>query len=252
MHPIILETDNFIIYSYSIYLLAACILALGIALREARLRALEYKLAPLTGIILICCGFLGAKILGTALRPLYSGNAEIINTSIFSNSNLVLSGAFIFGAMGTSLFLKSKKQPLFPWFDAFAPAISIGMTIGWLGCFLSGFGYGTPSSLPWAVTYTAPESLAQLGVPVHPTQIYYSIAYAIIFSILIFTAGRTQKHGTVSSLFLVLSGISNFTIDFFRADHHYFVGFISASQFITLAFILIGVYLLIQTNYGSK
>ncbi|WP_027179532.1 prolipoprotein diacylglyceryl transferase [Maridesulfovibrio bastinii] len=251
MDPIILQTDNFTIYSYSIYFITACLLGLAVITREARLRGLNFNFGPIAGLIALVCGIIGAKISFAALHPrLIISSPEILFT--FSNKTMCFSGALIFGATGASLFLKNRNQSILPWADSFAPAIAIALSVGWLGCFASGFGYGTPTDLPWAVINHSTDSLAPIGTLMHTTQIYYSVSYLIIFLTLAIVAKYARFSGIISGIFITLFGLSNFLISFLRADRLAQLGPLSFEQVLELAFLSIGVYLTLQKNYGSK
>lgn len=251
MHPILFDNGTITIYSYSVYLTAACILALGIAMREARLRKLQYNLAPVAGSIAIFSGFIGARLLYVALNPAVFAEKPLEIFRIW-NGGMLFPGAIIFGSMGALIFLKSKRQPVLPWTDSFAPALAMGIAIGRIGCFFAGCCHGIPASVPWAVTFMDPESLAPVGTPLHPTQLYYSLSGLVIFAAIMIAIRFIKKHGTVSGLFLTLFASSHFLIEFFRADHKGLIGQVSLTQLITLAFLSIGVYLLLQKNYGSN
>ena len=59
--------------------------------------------------------------------------------------------------------------------DLYAIPLALGIAIGRIGCFLTGLSdntYGTPSSLPWAISFGD-------GIPRHPTQLY-EIAFLIL------------------------------------------------------------------------
>jgi len=97
-----------------------------------------------------------------------------------------------------------------------APLIS---AIARFGCLLAGCCYGAPCSLPWAITFTNPHTPAPVNIPLHPTQIYTSIASLMIFLVLYWLSKQSFfKHGQVLFLYLTLENISRFTIDFWRGD----------------------------------
>jgi phosphatidylglycerol:prolipoprotein diacylglycerol transferase len=87
---------------------------------------------------------------------------------------LVFYGGLIGGALAFVLTTRLRRLPLWEMADILAPGVALGHALGRLGCFFAGSCYGRPTNLPWAVTYTNPNSLAGdiLGVPVHPTQLY--------------------------------------------------------------------------------
>lgn len=243
MNPVLFSIGSISIYSYSVYLTAGCLLAMGWAMREARLKKLPYALAPIAGIIAIACGLVGARALYVSLYP-----QEFINNFIeifyIWQGGLVFSGAFIFGSLGGVLYLKLKKQDILLWLDCYAPAIALGQAVGRLGCFFAGCCYGKPTELPWGVTFKNTDSLAPLFQQLHPTQIYHSIAGLITFLILLVAKRFLPDSGKTCGLFLILFSLFRFIIEFFRADYRGSIGPVSTTQFITLVFFSIGIYLL--------
>ena len=98
---------------------------------------------------------------------------------------LVFYGGVIFALPTVIWYAKKKGLPLWQTADIWAPSIAIGHAIGRLGCFCAGCCYGRPAEgLPWAVTFTNPNSLAILGTPLHPTQLYESALELMNFLIL--------------------------------------------------------------------
>ena len=67
-------------------------------------------------------------------------------------------GAFLGGLGATIWWCRKWKIPFLVFADALAPALALGGAIAHLGAFLGGAGYGTPTALPWAVTFTDPRS----------------------------------------------------------------------------------------------
>lgn len=244
MNPILFSIGTINIYAYSVYLTAGCLLGIGWATRAARLWKLDYKLAPVTGIISIVCGVIGARALYVALYP----QEFVDNLSkifYFWQGGLAFSGAIIFGSIGGMLYLNSKQQPLLDWLDCFVPGIALGQAVGRLGCFLAGCCYGSPTDLPWAVTFKNSASLAPLFQSLHPTQLYHSLAGLITFLILVVAGSRISTEGRITGLFLILFSAFRFIIEFFRAEYRGELGPLGMPQLITLVFFAIGIYLLL-------
>lgn len=93
-----------------------------------------------------------------------------------------------------------------------------------LGCYFAGCCYGTAAALPWAIVYTDPSSAAPCHVPLHPAQLYSSLALYSIFLILRFVVfPHVQKkrlfgRGIILCTYLTLISIERFVVDFWRAD----------------------------------
>ncbi|WP_432736217.1 prolipoprotein diacylglyceryl transferase [Maridesulfovibrio sp. FT414] len=242
MNPVLFSIGPLDIYSYSVYLTAGCLLAIGLAMREARYREMDYLLAPQAGIIAIISGLIGARLLYAGLYPQeFSG--DLLNVFRIWNGGLVFSGAFIFGSVGGVLYLKSRRQNILPWLDCFAPAIALGQSVGRLGCFFAGCCYGKPTELPWGVIFKDTQSLAPLFQALHPTQIYHSLAGLMTFMILLASKKFFKSEGRITGLFLILFSVFRFIIEFFRADYRGSLGPVSTTQIITLVFLSIGIYL---------
>jgi phosphatidylglycerol:prolipoprotein diacylglycerol transferase len=77
--------------------------------------------------------------------------------------------------------------------DIAAPVFAFGLAVGKIGCFLAGCCHGTPTQVPWAVTFNHPDSLAEpKGVPLHPSQLYEAAAwFALMAALLVFRQRRS-------------------------------------------------------------
>ncbi len=73
------------------------------------------------------------------------------------SGGLVAYGGFIGGLLGSIIYLRSQRMPLWPWADAAVPALGTGLMITRLGCYMYGCDFGAP--LPAG----APGFLRSLG-----------------------------------------------------------------------------------------
>lgn len=243
MKPILFSIGSINVYAYSVYLTAGCLLGMGWAMRAARLWELDYKLAPVTGIISVVSGVIGARAVYVSLYPQeFAGN--LLKIFYVWEGGLVFSGAIIFGSLAGLLYLRSKQQPILDWLDCFAPGIALGQAAGRIGCFFAGCCYGKPTDLPWGVTFRNTDSLAPLFQSLHPTQLYHSLAGLVTFLILLVAGNHIKTEGRITGLFLILFSAFRFIIEFFRADYRGELGPLSMTQCITLVFFAIGIYLL--------
>ena len=117
----------------------------------------------------------------------------------------------------------------------------LGQSIGRLGCFAAGCCWGRACDLPWAVTFKDPYTARQVGTPIdlplHPTQLYESLATALIFVLLLWIARRKKFNGQVALAYVSLYAAARFAIEFFRGDAArgvVFGGALSTSQFIAV------------------
>jgi phosphatidylglycerol:prolipoprotein diacylglycerol transferase len=149
--------------------------------------------------------------------------------------------------------------------DAGSPAAAIGYGIGRIGCFLSGDGdYGIPTGLPWGMSF--PNGLVPTTARVHPTPIYELIAACVIAWFLWRmgalgapgvvdapdAAAQTSKKmataepssrmakkpasayaaaiapGKVFAMYLILTGLARFLVEFIRINPRSFFGLSNA------------------------
>ena len=123
-------------------------------------------------------------------------------------------------------FVLFTRMPFRRTLDALAPSLALGFAITSLGEFAGGSNFGTPTSLPWAVTYTNRlASLwngAPLGTPLHPVQIYAAVGDLCTFALLLAMIAKRNKwrirSGEIMGAWLFLHGVCAFSLNFLRGD----------------------------------
>jgi phosphatidylglycerol:prolipoprotein diacylglycerol transferase len=136
--------------------------------------------------------------------------------------------------------LRKHRLPLWTSGDLFAPGIALGYMVGRLGCLLAGCCYGKPTDVAWAITFTDPVANLNVGtplnVPLHPTQLYESLAGLVIFLVLVVFERRGRAFaGRTFWLFVLFYSVSRFVIEFFRGDDRGMpLEWLSTSQLISL------------------
>jgi len=100
--------------------------------------------------------------------------------------------------------------------------------------------------LPWGVAYTRAIVGWDFppGVRVHPTPLYETIAYVLIFAIL--WSRRTMPHRTGALFwgYLFLAGIARFLLEFVRVNPPLLLG-LSQAQLISVCLVVVGAVRLI-------
>ena len=119
-----------------------------------------------------------------------------------------------------------------------APGIALGQSIGRLGCLSAGCCFGKPTKMPWGLTFTSKYAYDNVGVPLniplHPTQIYESIATFALFLYLMWRLRKRHFTGQIILEYLMIYSVLRFIIEFYRDDDRGFVlhDLLSTSQFI--------------------
>jgi len=202
---------------------------------------------------LIIAAIVGSRLLYIIIQYKYYIENPLEMIKIWSGG-LVYYGGFILALVVAVWYMRKKHLPIWKTIDIMTPSIAIGQAIGRLGCFSAGCCFGKETTLPWGVTFSNPESLAKLGVPLHPTQLYSSINAFIIFFILMVAKRFKRFDGFLIWLYMLLYSITRPIIELFRGDNRGFVieGVLSTSQFIGIVMGIISIFMLLYLRGGHK
>lgn len=178
-------------------------LGIVLATREARRLGLNQQAILDMAFYLILGAIVGSRLFYVITHPAYFRASPLDAFKIWEGG-LTFYGGFIVAFGVAAYMIKKHGLPLFQTLDLFAPSLAIGILFGRLGCFFAGCCYGLPCDLPWAVTFTNPQSLAQLNVPLHPTQLYAAAGSAITLAVLLLVKKRKTFHGELGLLWIML------------------------------------------------
>jgi len=107
---------------------------------------------------------------------------------------------------------------------------------------------GTPSNMPWAVTFGHPAE--DVIMPCHPVQLYEALCYFVTFLIiflLIRKYGTLWKAGSFFALSMILIFTSRFFIEFLKVPQEaHTLPYLNMGQVLSLPFIILGCYFLIR------
>jgi phosphatidylglycerol:prolipoprotein diacylglycerol transferase len=252
VHPILLTTPLFTLYTFGVLLAAAYLGALAWMVRGARRAGLNPDTMTSLGTWAIIGALIGAKALLAIRSP------QEYLTSLSDLRSLVSSagdfyGGFIGALIASAIFFRRHpKLPFWRAADVCAPAIALGQAIGRIGCFMAGDDYGSQTTVPWAVTFTDPDAAriggVSLGVPLHPVQLYESALCLVLFGFLLWLERRRHRDGDIIVAYTALYAVARFVLEFFRGDTDrgfVFGGILSTSQFIGIIMLGVAVVLLI-------
>ncbi len=223
------------------------LLGLFITLRLSRKLGLNPDdMWNLCGLVILT-GIIGSKVLYIINEwgSTYQSISDIFSLSTLQAGG-VFSGGLVLALIVAIWYLRKHHIRFLTAADVIAPGLALGHAIGRLGCFSAGCCYGKPTSLPWGVIFTSPIANAisdtPLGVRLHPTQLYESLAELANFAILYWLATRKKFEGQVIGLYLFLYGIERFVIEFYRGDagRGDIMGYISGTQLISIGLVLAG------------
>ena len=133
--------------------------------------------------------------------------------------------------------------------DLAAPAAAIGYGVGRIGCLTSGDGdYGINTTLPWGV-HMAKNALVPPTPPtalVQPTPVY-ELLFSLALAWLLWRLGsRTRPVGWLTGLYLALSGLGRFLVEFVRINPRLYWG-MSNAQVAALGSVVVGLAVMLVT-----
>lgn len=217
MHPILLQFGQFSIKTYGFFIAVGFMAGIGLALREAR--RLEYNPQFILDLAfyMIVGAIVGSRVFYVATH-LSSYRAHPLDALKLWQGGLTFFGGFILAVIICIVLIKRQGLSVWKTFDLFAPSLAVGVFFGRIGCFFAGCCYGKPCSLPWAITFNNPESLAQLNIPLHPTQLYSAGGALVTFLILFMLRKRKSFDGQLALLWILLYSSFRTGIELFRGD----------------------------------
>jgi phosphatidylglycerol:prolipoprotein diacylglycerol transferase len=246
MYPVLLHLGPITIYSYGV-MMALGFLAAGWALGRAL--ASQGKDPALASTLVLWAavgGLLGARLLFIVEQwPTFLADPWSL---IFTGAGFIWYGGLIGGVAAVTWCIKRHGLPWFEVMDAIAPAIALGHGIGRIGCHLAGDGdWGPPTTLPWGVAYTKAIIGWDYppGVRVHPTALYETIAYVLIFAILWSCRSVSHRPGALFWGYLLLAASARFLLEFVRINPSLIVG-LSMAQMISIVLAAIGGIMLLR------
>jgi phosphatidylglycerol---prolipoprotein diacylglyceryl transferase len=250
--PKLIQIGSFYLPTYGLLVAAAFLAALAMAGKLGRAQGLSRDAIMNLGIYCALAGIIGAKVFMLVLDPYYRKNPVQILTLSTLQSAGIWYGGFIAALVFAFFYMRSQGLPFLKTSDVFAPGLAVGHAIGRLGCFAAGCCYGKPTHLPWAVTFTSPDANgAPLGVPLHPTQLYEAGLELIICGVLYRLAKRPHRDGSVIALYLVLSGVARFMVEFVRShdEANPLGGPLTLEQWISMAVCIVGMAMLTRKRF---
>ena len=214
------------------------------------------------GTIVFACGLIGIAGGKVYYSLLMLSKGEGFWDHFLSRAGIVWYGCFIAGLLAFLWIVRRLDLPLARTFDAAAPGLALGYSVGRIGCFLVGDDYGVPTDLPWGVAFKVglppttagvlrreygidvPQSVSDGSfVAVHPTQLYETLAAFVIFLVAIRLHRRWRETerpaGGVMMAVIALLSVERFLVEFIRAKDDRILAGYTVAQGISVLVLLV-------------
>ncbi|MBI5879287.1 MAG: prolipoprotein diacylglyceryl transferase [Chloroflexi bacterium] len=142
-----------------------------------------------------------------------------------SISTIAFGEGLIVGLIGAAIYLRWKRAPLAPFFDAYAPGLLAAFALASVGALASGDAYGAATDLPWAIVLWDSHR--------HPSQVYELLVALAALAVVLRMRGASD--GSTFLAAVALYGIGRVFIEAFRGDSWLVADGVRAMQVVWLA-----------------
>ncbi|HTW49730.1 MAG TPA: prolipoprotein diacylglyceryl transferase family protein [Acidobacteriaceae bacterium] len=221
MHPLLLHTGTLAIPTYGVLTAAALLAALALCVPRARQAGLPADKLWNLGLVAILTALSAARLLvvATNMREFARHPFWVLGLATVDSGWIAVGGAAVGGA-AAALYALAEGLPLLRVADVAAPAAALGFAINRVGAFCAGLAWGTPTTLPWGVTYRSAVAWlwyrTPLGTRLQPVQLYDAAASLAILALLMWMP--RQREGETAGTWLFLYGVCRFFLEFLRGD----------------------------------
>ncbi len=241
MFPILLKVGPLTLHTYGLLVAAGFLAAYALSKQEFKRRGFSQELLDRLVMTLMISAILGARIFYVGLEGFSEFKSDPLSFFRIWEGGLVFYGGFLAALMSLIVVVRMRRLSLLTFMDVFSGPLLLSQTIGRLGCFSAGCCYGRPTDVPWGVVFRDSHSLAPVGIPLHPTQLYEAGAVFLLLIGWLLLRRFSLRPGVLSIYYLFGYGLVRFLVEFLRQDDRGpFVDGLSPSQWISVGALLLG------------
>lgn len=251
MFPVLYQSEYFTLTSLGVLGALGFFVSIFLLTRfvERRQLDLQFVVDHFWSFFLVTFLFARAEVIFMDI-PLFTygikqGWMEIVQFSNFLQGIWDIIGSILFrggigffgGVIGflLVLFIQSirLREDFGKWLDVIVLSALPGVSIGYLGQFLDGAGYGTPTNLPWGFTF---ENIAvPFTIPIHPVQIYTALISVIIFVVILQIFKSKKMPGLAGMIGIIGFAVARIFFDFLRGDVALMINGLRLQQWTSIA-----------------
>lgn len=197
------------------------LVALFMAQRTARMAGVDAARIWNLCVISLCAALVAERLLLVAANWSTIRSHPRWTLGLAMVHHPLLASIGVFAAAGSAaLYVRVRKMPALASADALAGPVVLGLACEQVGSLLAGSGYGTETTLPWAVTYQSPAAAlwsgTPLGIPLHPVQAYAALAYLTLGTLLLTLLPARRRVGDIAGLCLMGIGVAIYITELWR------------------------------------
>lgn len=254
MHPLLLHIGAILIPAYGALAALGVVAGLFLAQRTARVAGVSAGQVWNLCIVALFAALVSQRLLlvlmnwtDLCLHPSWMLALAMIHHPLLAGAGTLT------GLGAAAIYMRRKHIPLRATADALAAPVALGLAFEQVGALMAGAGFGTETSVRWAVTYTnvlaARWSGTPLGVALHPVQAYAALCYLTLAIFLLVWLPARRQQGDVAGLGLMGIGITIFITELWRDPEGRGVilgGTLDGPQIAAIALVLAGALMLLE------
>lgn len=241
MRPVLLQFGDITLFSYTVFLDLGLLVGIWMAYRLARRYGLPHERVLDAALWSVVCGLIGARLHFVLANWHYYSlrTGEIVQ---FWRGGMAFGGGLIAGLAALWAFARFSRVSVWDLLDPLAPALAAASALGWIGNLLAGSAYGRPGRgfgylfLPDIYGYIEYR---------FATQVAAAAAYAVIFALCWWALHRRPWPGAAFATYLLLTGTSQFALEFTRGDDTLVLGGLRLAQWLDAIAVLVGLALVL-------
>jgi phosphatidylglycerol---prolipoprotein diacylglyceryl transferase len=241
MFPVLLHLSRVTVFSYGVMTALGFLLAVIWSTHLASTEGISRAKMEGLGFVIVVSAGIGSKLLTALDYPgFYSGGWNHFFYDQMLGKGGVFYGGFLMAVAGSAIYFRLAKLSGWQAADCVAPGLALAQGLGRIGCFFAGCCWGTPTHLPFGVTFTSEIAHQLTGVPlnisIHPTQLYEAGLVLASIPFLMWLRKHKTFQGEVILVYVCYYAVARFFLEFVRDDPrgYYLDGMVSTSQLISL------------------
>lgn len=248
VHPVLLHIGAILIPSYGAFAALGVLAGLFVAQHTARVAGLNTSqiwnlcvIALFTALAAQRLLLIAANLNALRLHPVWLLTLAMVHHPLLSAAGAAA------GVAAAALCARWQRMPLLTTADALAAPVALGLACEQVGALMAGSGYGTETSVAWAVTYTHPLAAiwsgTPLGIPLHPVQAYAAIGFLALAIFLLLWRRTAKQRGDLAGLWLLGTGFVVYLTELRRDPEGRGIvlnGVLDAPQIAAVGMVLIG------------
>jgi phosphatidylglycerol:prolipoprotein diacylglycerol transferase len=254
MYPVLAEIGSVVVDAYSVMAVIAFLAMIVFIRREGWRVGLSENQVRWGAFWAVLGCLVGGRAVYVLVNFDFIANSPELAFAIW-RGGLVSFGGISGSLLAVTIYARRQGLPVGHMLDYACLAPHLAIAIGRIGCFCAGCDFGKPApDAVFSIVFNDPRSLIPvdyLGIPLHPTQLYMSLANLIVFVIGYILLRRDPPPGRVFSVVAMVYSVFRFAIEMARGDTER--GFVidetlSSGQFFCLIWFLIGLYVLLKST----